>query len=55
MGTMYDRIRKLRMEKGLSHFTRIRKYAMPELYSVDIDNPFDWKVAELVISEKMLG
>lgn len=43
------------MEKGLSGFTRIRKYAMEEYYSVDIDNPFDWKVAELVISEKLLG
>ena len=43
------------MDKGLSRFTRIRKYAMPELYSVDIDNPFDWKVAEIVISEKLLG
>lgn len=43
------------MGKGLSGFTRIRKYAMPELYSVDIDNPFDWKVAELIINEKMLG
>ena len=43
------------MEKGLAHFTRIRKYAMSELYSVDIDNPFDWKVAELIIEEKLLG
>lgn len=43
------------MEKGMAHFTKIRKYAMSELYSVDIDNPFDWKVAELVINEKMLG
>ena len=43
------------MEKGLGGFTKIRKYAMDEVHSVDIDNPFDWKVAELVISEKMLG
>ena len=43
------------MEKGLAYFTRIRKYAMSELYSVDIDNPFDWKGAELIIEEKMLG
>lgn len=42
------------MEKGLGGFTKIRKYAMDEVHSVDIDNPFDWKVAELVISEKML-
>lgn len=43
------------MEKGLGGFTKIRKYEMEEYYSVDIDNPFDWKVAELVISEKLLG
>ena len=43
------------MEKGMAHFTRIRKYSMSDLYSVDIDNPFDWKVAELFINEKMLG
>lgn len=42
------------MTKGLGGFTRIRKYAMEELYSIDIDNPFDWKVAELVISENMI-
>lgn len=41
--------------KGMAHFKRIRKYAMSDQYSVDIDNPFDWKVAELVIKEKMLG
>ena len=38
----------------MAHFARIRKYAMPELYSVDIDNPLDWKVAELVINEKLI-
>lgn len=54
-GSIYVINPKSLMDKGLTHFTRIRKYAMPELYSVDIDNPFDWKVAELVISEKMLG
>ena len=40
------------IEKGMGGFTRIKKYVMSESYSVDIDNPFDWKVAELVISEK---
>lgn len=42
------------MKKGLGGFTKIRKYAMDEIHSIDIDNPFDWKVAELVISEKLL-
>ena len=53
-GSIYVINPKSLMEKGMAHFTRIRKYAMSELYSVDIDNPFDWKVAELVINEKML-
>lgn len=52
-GSIYVINAKSLMEKGLSHFTRIRKYAMSELYSVDIDNPFDWKIAELVILEKL--
>ena len=54
-GSIYVINPKSLMEKGIAHFSKIRKYAMPELYSVDIDNPFDWKVAELIISEKMLG
>lgn len=54
-GSIYAINPKSLMEKGMAHFTKIRKYAMSELYSVDIDNPFDWKVAELVINEKMLG
>lgn len=53
-GSIYVINPKSLMEKGLAHFSRIRKYAMSELYSVDIDNPFDWKVAELIINEKML-
>lgn len=54
-GSIYVINPKSLMEKGMAYFTKIRKYAMSELYSVDIDNPFDWKVAELVINEKMLG
>lgn len=54
-GSIYVINPKSLMEKGMAHFTRIRKYAMSELYSVDIDNPFDWKVAELILEEKMLG
>ena len=53
-GSIYVINPKSLMEKGMAHFSKIRKYAMSELYSVDIDNPFDWKIAELVINEKML-
>jgi len=52
-GSIYVINPKSLMEKGMAHFSRIRKYVMSELYSVDIDNPFDWKIAELVINEKM--
>lgn len=54
-GSIYVINPKSLIEKGMAHFTRIRKYAMAELFSVDIDTPFDWKVAELVIKENMLG
>jgi len=41
-------------DKGMQHFTFVKKYPMPELYSVDIDNPFDWKITELLLKEKMI-
>lgn len=41
-------------DKGMQHFTKVRKYPMSELYSVDIDNPFDWKIAELLLQENMI-
>ncbi len=42
-------------QKGMQHFTSVRKYPMSDLYSVDIDTPFDWKVAELLLNEKLLA
>lgn len=39
------------MKKGMGGFTRIKKYAMPEIYSVDIDNMLDWKMAEMILNE----
>ncbi len=53
-GSIYVINPKSLMEKGLAYFNRIRKYVMPELYSLDIDNHFDWKMAELLISEKLI-
>lgn len=42
------------MTAGLSGMTKVRKYVMDELHSVDLDTMFDWKVAELILSEKMI-
>lgn len=41
-------------EKGLSGFTRIKKYEMDDIHSVDLDTMFDWKIAELMLKEKMV-
>lgn len=53
-GSIYVINTKSLMEKGLDGFSRIRKYPMPDIYSVDIDNQFDWKVAELLMQEIQL-
>jgi CMP-N,N'-diacetyllegionaminic acid synthase len=38
--------------KQFSEFTRIKKYEMSALDSIDLDEPLDWKIAELIINEK---
>ena len=42
-------------EKGLKGFTLIKKYVMDEIYSIDIDTIIDWKIAEMIIDNKMIG
>lgn len=41
-------------DKGMQHFTNIKKYPMTDNYSVDIDTPLDWKIAELLLQENMI-
>ena len=40
--------------KRISEFKKIVKYEMDALHSVDLDTMFDWKIAEMLISEKMV-
>lgn len=42
-------------KKEMVGFTRIKKYIMDDIYSVDLDTPFDWKIAELMLKENMVG
>lgn len=42
------------IEKGMSGFTKIKKYSMPEAYSADLDTMLDWKMAEFIIKENVL-
>lgn len=53
-GSIYVINPKSLVEKGMGGFTKIKKYAMPETYSVDLDTMLDWKMAELIIKEEIL-
>ena len=53
-GSIYVINPKSLIEKGMGSFDRIRKYAMPEAYSVDLDTLLDWKMAELFIKEGII-
>lgn len=53
-GSIYVINPKSLMGKGMGAFTQIRKYAMPEAYSVDLDTILDWKIAEMMIEEGII-
>ena len=36
------------ISKGMKNFNKILKYEMEEVFSLDIDNNMDWKVAEII-------
>lgn len=40
--------------KGLTGMTRIRKYVMDEFHSMDLDNMLDWKIAEIMLKDKLV-
>jgi len=39
------------IKKPMIEFTRVRKYVMKAEHSVDIDNQFDWDIAEMMIEK----
>jgi len=51
-GAIYVINVKSLFEKSLSNFTKIKKYEMDELSSLDIDTPLDWKLVELILKER---
>lgn len=54
-GAIYVINPKRLKEKGLNGLTRIRKYVMDELHSVDLDTMLDWKLAELILKDQMIA
>ncbi len=42
--------KSLRLKK-INQFETVIKYVMPLEYSIDLDTPFDWKIAELLLTQ----
>lgn len=53
-GAVYVINAKAVLEKGLVGFTKIKKYVMPEINSLDIDVMTDWYIAESLIEKKVI-
>lgn len=37
---------------SINHFKRIKKFEMEEEYSIDLDTPYDWKLAEFTLNNQ---
>ncbi len=53
-GAFYLFHTELLVKKAFSEFEKIKKYEMPTLYSVDLDEPIDWEFAELLLEKKYI-
>lgn len=53
-GAVYVINTEVLKEKPLSDFPRIGFVEMDELHSIDLDTMLDWKIAELLVKEKMI-
>lgn len=53
-GAVYVLNSKSLKEKGLAGMTKIRKYVMDEIHSVDLDNMLDWKIAEIMLKDNIV-
>lgn len=53
-GAIYIINPKSLKEKPMYKFSKIIKYSMDEIHSIDLDTMFDWKLAEMMINENMI-
>lgn len=53
-GAVYVINTKAVIEKGLGGFTKVKKYVMPEINSLDIDTMTDWYIVESLIEKKVV-
>lgn len=52
-GAIYIFSKETIQSKQFSEFEKIKKYEMSAIDSVDLDEPLDWKLAELIFNEKI--
>jgi N-acylneuraminate cytidylyltransferase len=50
-GAIYVFSKESIQSKQFSQYNRIKKYEMSVIDSIDLDEPLDWKIAELIINE----
>lgn len=43
------------LNKGLEHFTKIKKYVMDDIHSIDLDSIIDWNLAELILKNNLVN
>lgn len=53
-GSLYLMNTKSLEKKPMNEFKRVRKYVMDEYYSVDIDTPVDWLLAEVLAQSEFI-
>lgn len=53
-GAIYIFNVKALQHNSISDFTKIKYYEMPELNSLDIDEPIDWQWAEFLLEKKII-
>jgi N-acylneuraminate cytidylyltransferase len=52
-GSVYIINAKSLRRQPLNQFTKVKKYVMDEIHSVDIDNQFDWWIAEMILQKSL--
>lgn len=52
-GSIYVINPKSLIEKGMGGFNIVKKYCMPDLYSIDLDTMMDWYIAELMLEKNL--
>jgi CMP-N,N'-diacetyllegionaminic acid synthase len=54
-GSVYVINAKAIYRKNFRDFVKVKKFVMDEIHSIDIDNQFDWWIAEMILEKGLWG